>query len=126
MNKIKFIFLVLPVLLVLGCSDNTTDPGNTNKTVKYYANISPSDPNVLKTITYTNANGVDAQESVASFQRTITFAKGSVVNLSASGSISSILDIRVIVEIWIDDVLVARDERNGPGNASASVTATVP
>jgi len=128
MNKIKLFILFLPAFICLSCStDNTTDPVVQNKSVRYYAIISPSDDtNVLKTVTYTSATGSDVSENVAIFNRTVSFASGSVVNLSASGTTTSILNIRVRVEIYIDNQLAASQETDGPGSAFATATATVP
>ena len=128
MNKIKLIFLFLPAFIFISCtSDNTTDPENPNKTVRYYAIVSPSDDqNVLKTVTYTGASGSDVSENIAILNRTISFTSGTVINSSASGSTSGVLNIRVRVEIYIDNQLVASQEADGPGSAFVTTTATVP
>lgn len=128
MNNIKIVFLFGLSFIFFNCSsDDTNQPVNTSKTVRYYAIISPSDDqSVIKTVTYTNANGSDMTENVAIFNRTISFQSGSVVKLSASGSTSSVLNIRVRVEIYIDNQLTASQEIDGPGGAFASINATVP
>ncbi|QQS38001.1 MAG: hypothetical protein IPM56_08705 [Ignavibacteriales bacterium] len=124
----KKIFLVVQIIfsvVFLSCSSD--DPVSLNKTVRYYAIIlSSNDASVIKTITFTNANGSDTQEFVGVFNRTISFAPGTVVNLSASGTTSSVLNIRVRVEIYVDNSLAASQENDGPGSAFASVSVTVP
>lgn len=110
-------------MIFFSCS--TTEPENPR--VQYYAIISPSDdPTVLKTISYTSASGVDEQENTGVLNRTISLPSGTVINLSASGTASSVLNIRIKLEIHIDGVLVASEEKDGVRSLSAAITATVP
>lgn len=126
MIKLKVILYLLPVILICSCSSDDTDPVKINKSVRYYAIISPTeDTSILKTVTYTNFNGNVETENVAIFNKTISVPIGTVVNLSASGSKSGVLNIIARVEIYVDNQLVASQQNDGPGAASASISVTV-
>lgn len=126
MTKVKFVLFLFSALFFTNCSSDDSDPVNTNKSVRYYAIISPTeDTNVLKTVTYTDFNGNVETENVAIFNKTISVPIGTVVSLSASGSTTGVLNIIARVEIYIDNQLAVSQQNDGPGAASATATVTV-